>query len=68
LVEANWNASAATAEAPFENSDLAIAIAAYEQLDDAAPRPVAKATGFVPEYVQNSGHRTSSSRVRLRPN
>ena len=28
LVEANWKASAVTAEAPFWNSDLAIAIAA----------------------------------------
>jgi hypothetical protein len=28
LVEANWNASAEAADAPFSNSDLAIAIAA----------------------------------------
>ncbi len=28
LVEANWNASAVTAEAPFWNRDLAIAMAA----------------------------------------
>ena len=28
LVEANWKASAVTAEAPFANSDRAIAIAA----------------------------------------
>src|SRR3954466_11832910 len=48
LVDANWNASAATAEAPFWNSDLAIATAAYEQDDDAAPSPVASATGLAP--------------------
>src|SRR3954454_5534275 len=48
LVEANWNASADTADAPFWNSDLAIAIAAYEHEDDAAPRPVASATGRAP--------------------
>jgi len=48
LVEANWKASADAAEAPFENSDLAIAIAAYEHEDDAAPRPLAHAIGFGP--------------------
>ena len=46
LVEANWKASAAAAEAPFWNSDLAIAIAAYEHDDDAAPRAVARTTGL----------------------
>src|SRR3954463_11592212 len=49
FVEANWNASAETAEAPFWKSDLAIAMAAYEQDDDAAPRPVASATGRTPD-------------------
>src|SRR5947209_18348432 len=49
LVEANWNASAEAAEAPFWNSDLAIAIAAYEHEDDAAPSPVASATGRGPD-------------------
>jgi hypothetical protein len=39
LVDANWKASAAAAEAPFWNSDLAIAIAAYEHDEDPAPRP-----------------------------
>src|SRR4051794_35784037 len=48
LVEANWKASEVTAEAPFWKSDLAIAIAAYEQDDDAAPRPVALASGAKP--------------------
>src|SRR5436190_597521 len=45
LVDANWKARAVTAEAPLANSDLAIAIAAYEHDDEAAPRPVARATG-----------------------
>src|SRR3954453_15588750 len=49
LVEANWNASADAADAPFSNSDLAIAIAAYEHDDDAAPSPVAHPTGRAPE-------------------
>jgi len=49
LVEANWNASALAAEAPLANSDLAIAIAAYEHEEDAAPSPVAKPIGFAPE-------------------
>src|SRR5438552_19042915 len=43
LVEANWKASAEAAEAPFWNSDLAMAIAAYEHDDEAAPRPVDRA-------------------------
>jgi hypothetical protein len=41
LVEANMNASAAGSPAPFWNVLLAIAIAAYEHDDDAAPSPVA---------------------------
>src|SRR6059036_3749949 len=49
FVEANWNVSAEAALAPFWNSDLAIAIAAYEHDDDAAPSPVAQATGRGPE-------------------
>src|SRR5579884_2106334 len=48
FVEANWKASAEAAEAPLANSDLAIAIAAYEHEDEAAPRPVASATGRTP--------------------
>src|SRR4051812_37878856 len=48
FVEANWNASADAAEAPFWNSDLAIAIAAYEHDDEAAPSPVASAIGRTP--------------------
>src|SRR4051812_8820845 len=48
LVEANWKANAEAAEAPFWNSDLAMAMAAYEQEDEAAPRPVALATGAKP--------------------
>ena len=37
FVEANWNASAQAALAPFWNRDLAIATAAYEHDEDAAP-------------------------------
>src|SRR5262249_8112735 len=37
------------AEAPFWNSDLAIATAAYEHELEAAPRLVASATGLAPE-------------------
>ena len=48
LVEANWKLSAVTAEAPFWNSDLAIAIAAYEQDELAAPSPVASVICFGP--------------------
>jgi hypothetical protein len=33
------------ADAPFWNSDLAMATAAYEHEEDAAPSPVARATG-----------------------
>ena len=43
LVEAISNAMAATKLAPLRNSDRASATAAYEQDDDAAPRPVAMA-------------------------
>src|SRR3954467_6514401 len=49
LVEANWNASADAADAPFWNSDLAIAIAAEEQDADAAPSAVASPTGRAPD-------------------
>jgi hypothetical protein len=45
LVDANWNASADAADAPFWKRDFAIATAAYEHDDDAAPRAVARATG-----------------------
>ena len=45
LVEANWKASALAAVAPLTNSERAIATAAYEHDDDAAPSPVARATG-----------------------
>src|SRR3954454_5610857 len=48
LVEANWKASDAAADAPFWKSDFAIAIAAYEQDDEAAPRPVAQPIGLGP--------------------
>ena len=34
--------------APLVNNDLAIATAAYEHDDEAAPRPVAHATGLAP--------------------
>src|SRR3954453_5641200 len=45
LVEANWNASADAADAPFWNRLLAMAMAAYEHDEDAAPSPVALASG-----------------------
>ena len=48
FVDANWKASAALADAPFSKSDLAIATAAYEQDEEAAPRPVAQASGLGP--------------------
>src|SRR3989442_4905429 len=48
LVEANWKASAVAADAPFWNKDLAIAIAAYEQDEEAAPSTVALQTGANP--------------------
>src|ERR1700735_4879015 len=41
LVEANWKARADAAEEPFWKRLLAIAIAAYEHEEEAAPRPVA---------------------------
>jgi len=43
FVEANWNAIAAVKSAPFRKRDRASATAAYEQDDDAAPRPPAMA-------------------------
>src|SRR4051812_10625798 len=49
LVDANWKASAVDADAPFWNSDLAMAIAAYEQELDAAPSAVARDTGRGPD-------------------
>jgi hypothetical protein len=48
FVEANWKASAVIAEAPLAKSERAIAIAAYEQEDEAAPSPVAFAIGAKP--------------------
>src|SRR5204863_4399675 len=59
LVEANWKANADAAEAPFWNSDLAIATAAYEQDDDAAPRSVERAIAPAP-----SPERLASMRSR----
>ena len=59
LVDANWNASAVTADAPFWNNDFAIAIAAYEHEEEAAPNPVARATGFGPD-------RESAASIRAR--
>ena len=43
FVEANWNAIAEVKLAPLRNSDRAMATAAYEHDDDAAPRMVAVA-------------------------
>src|SRR3954447_24228379 len=48
LVDANWKASADAAEAPFWNSDLAMASAAYEQEEEAPPSPVPSASGTKP--------------------
>ena len=48
FVDANWNAIAEPRLAPFSNSDFAIAIAAYEHDDDAAPSPVASAASRAP--------------------
>jgi hypothetical protein len=48
FVDANWKASAETALAPFWNRLFAIAIAAYEHEDEAAPSAVARSTGRAP--------------------
>ena len=48
FVEANWNASALAADAPLANSDRAIATAAYEHDEEAAPSPVARAMAAGP--------------------
>ena len=48
LVDANWNASAEAADAPFWNRLLPMAMAAYEHDEEAAPSPVAVAMGFKP--------------------
>src|SRR4051794_35313196 len=48
FVEANWNASDDVVDAPFWKRLLAMAMAAYEHDEDAAPRPVALATGATP--------------------
>src|ERR671930_572498 len=42
LVEANWNAIALVKLAPLRKMDRASATAAYEQGDEAAPRPLAR--------------------------
>ena len=44
LVEANWKAIAELKFAPLRTSERASATAAYEQDEEAAPRPVAVAT------------------------
>ena len=59
FVDANWKASIAPADAPFSKSDLPMATAAYEQDEDAAPRPVAQASGRAP-----SSDRAASMRCR----
>src|SRR6266540_1767164 len=41
LVEANWNAIALVKSAPLRNTERAIATAAYEQEEEAAPSPQA---------------------------
>ena len=44
LVEANMNTMAVTKSAPFWNSDLAMAVAAYEHDEETMPSPLARAT------------------------
>src|SRR5690242_21854684 len=63
FVEANWKASALAALAPFWNSDLAIATAAYEHDDDAAPRPVAQPIGFAPEPLSARSTRSRGTQA-----
>src|SRR5439155_10709324 len=58
LVDANWNAIAAVKSAPLRNSERASATAAYEQEDEAAPRPDATASVF----GESSGSRRRISR------
>ena len=49
LVLANWNAPRlACGEAPFLKSDLVVATAPNEQLDEAAPNKVPSTIGFIP--------------------
>src|SRR5438477_11988150 len=48
FVDANMKTIAETKSAPFWNSDFAIAVAAYEQLDETMPKPLARATAFGP--------------------
>ncbi len=48
FVDANMKIIDVTKSAPFWNSDFAIAAAAYEQLDDAIPKPAARATARGP--------------------
>src|SRR5215210_3244676 len=72
LVEANWNASADTAEAPFWNSDFAMAMAAYEHDDDAAPSTVALATGLTPPparlaWIRSRGTQTCTTAEMAKP-
>ena len=67
FVEANWNASALAEEAPAANSDLAIAIAAYEQDDDAAPSPLASATGRTPPAPSARSMRTRGAHACTAP-
>src|SRR6266511_1748330 len=54
LVEANWNAIALVKSAPLRNTERAIATAAYEQEEEAAPSPQA--------IVRERGESSGSSR------
>src|SRR5438034_5815862 len=53
FVDASWNAIAAVKFAPLRKIDRARATAAYEQEDDAAPRPHAMASDFGESFGNN---------------
>ncbi len=56
FVDANMKTIAEMKSAPFWNSDFAIAVAAYEQLDDTIPKPDARATDRGPVVAQHALH------------
>src|SRR5262245_25349971 len=67
FVEANWKASAETADAPRANSERAIAIAAYEHEEEAAPSPVAFATGTKPSPDSAASIRSRGTQAWIAP-
>src|SRR5207244_1544850 len=60
-VEANSNAMDAVKSAPLRNSDRVIAVAAYEQEEEAAPRPHA----FSSERGESSGSSVAICRLDI---